>query len=63
MYIFLHTISYGKKKKIETIIDSDGKHQILFIGYLKGAGRIVDRSCKGVFSQILDPAKAKVAAP
>ena len=53
----------AKKKKIETIIDSDGKHQILFIGYLKGAGRIVDRSCKGVFSQILDPAKAKVAAP
>ena len=52
------------------IIDSKGREIKLPIGDLKGTVCIAYKSCRGVFfklegmfSQILDPADAKVAAP
>ena len=52
------------------IIDSKGSEIKLPIGDLKGTVCIAYKSCRGVFfklegmfSQILDPADAKVAAP
>ena len=52
------------------IIDSKGREIELPVGDLKGTVCIAYRSCRvfffkleGMFSQILDPTNAKVAAP
>ena len=49
------------------IIDSEGREIKLFIGYLKGTVFIASKSyynyLEEIFSQILEPAKAKVASP